>query len=67
MDSKGSPNDGPLPGGERMTIPETHYARTADDVSIAYQVLGEGSADLIFSWGWISNVEYAWEHPWPAA
>ena len=43
--------------------PETRYVRTADGVSIAYQVLGDGPIDLVSVPGWISNVETAWEEP----
>jgi pimeloyl-ACP methyl ester carboxylesterase/class 3 adenylate cyclase len=42
--------------------PETRYARSGD-VSIAYQVLGEGPFDLVFAPGFVSNVEYGWEEP----
>jgi pimeloyl-ACP methyl ester carboxylesterase len=46
--------------------PETHYARSGD-VSIAYQVMGEGPFDLVFVPGSISHVELAWEVPaWAA-
>jgi pimeloyl-ACP methyl ester carboxylesterase len=40
----------------------TRYARSGD-VSIAYQVVGDGPLDLVFVPGWISNVEAAWEEP----
>lgn len=43
-------------------IPETRYAKSGD-VSIAYQVLGNGSLDLIYVMGWVSNVEYFWQEP----
>jgi hypothetical protein len=43
-------------------IPSTHYVKS-DDVYIAYQVLGEGSLDLIFVPGFVSNVEAMWLHP----
>lgn len=43
-------------------IPETRYAKSGD-TSIAYQVTGEGPADLLFIPGWISHVEQAWEEP----
>jgi class 3 adenylate cyclase len=33
------------------------------DVSIAYQVVGEGPLDLIIVPGWISHVDFAWEDP----
>jgi pimeloyl-ACP methyl ester carboxylesterase len=45
-----------------MPRPETQYARCGD-FSIAYQVLGDGPVDLLYSQGWLSNVEYAWESP----
>jgi pimeloyl-ACP methyl ester carboxylesterase len=43
--------------------PETRYAKTADGVHIAYQVVGEGPVDLVFVMGWASNVEAMWEEP----
>jgi class 3 adenylate cyclase/pimeloyl-ACP methyl ester carboxylesterase len=42
--------------------PETHYAKSGD-VSIAYQVLGDGPFDLVFAPGFVSNVEFGWEEP----
>ena len=42
-----------------MEIPETRYAKSGD-VSIAYQVVGEGRFDIVFSAG-ISHVELLWE------
>lgn len=45
-----------------MQRPETHYARCGD-ISIGYQVFGEGSVDLLYVQGWLSNIEYAWESP----
>ncbi len=47
--------------------PDTRYATTEDGTHIAYQVLGDGPVDIVAVPGWISNVEFAWEHPWPAA
>ena len=45
-----------------MEIPETRYAKTADGVHIAYQVLGEGPVDVVFAnSAYISNVEIGWE------
>jgi class 3 adenylate cyclase len=41
---------------------ETRYARSGD-VNIAYQVVGHGPLDLVLVFGWISNVELAWEEP----
>jgi class 3 adenylate cyclase/pimeloyl-ACP methyl ester carboxylesterase len=42
--------------------PETRYAKSGD-VSIAYQVLGDGPFDLVFAPGSVSNVEFGWEEP----
>jgi pimeloyl-ACP methyl ester carboxylesterase len=44
-------------------VPETRYARS-DDVSIAFQVFGEGSVDLVYVPGWVSNVELIWDDPY---
>jgi pimeloyl-ACP methyl ester carboxylesterase/class 3 adenylate cyclase len=43
-------------------LSRTRYTKSGN-VSIAYQVTGEGPIDLVFTHGWISNVEYAWENP----
>ncbi len=43
-----------------MTIPETRYATTEDDVSIAYQIVGEGEIDLALDLGIYGNVEVLW-------
>ena len=45
-----------------MSAPETRYAKSGD-VSIAYQVVGEGPFDLVYVPGWISNIELMWEEP----
>jgi pimeloyl-ACP methyl ester carboxylesterase/DNA-binding CsgD family transcriptional regulator len=42
------------------------YARSGD-VNIAYQVVGEGSMDLVLVLGWISHLAYVWELPAMAA
>src|SRR6266540_316542 len=47
-------------------IPQTRYAKSGD-VHIAYQVIGEGSIDLVFVPGWITHVELGWEDPSEAA
>jgi class 3 adenylate cyclase/pimeloyl-ACP methyl ester carboxylesterase len=41
-------------------VPTTRYARSGD-AAIAYQVAGEGSLDVLFMTGWISQVEQLWE------
>jgi len=45
-----------------VDVPETRYAKSGD-LSIAYQVVGEGPLDLIYVPGWISNVELMWDEP----
>jgi pimeloyl-ACP methyl ester carboxylesterase/class 3 adenylate cyclase len=46
-----------------VTIPETRYAKTADGVHVAYQVLGTGPVDMVFVMGWVTNIEVMWEEP----
>ena len=46
-----------------MEIPDTRYAKTADGVHIAYQVVGHGPLDLVFVPPWVSDVEIQWEEP----
>jgi pimeloyl-ACP methyl ester carboxylesterase len=47
-------------------VPETKYARCGS-LHIAYQVVGEGSTDLVFVPGIASHVEFQWEEPTQAA
>lgn len=42
--------------------PTTHYARTVDDVHVAYQVFGEG-VDLVFVPGFVSHIDNYWDLP----
>ncbi len=44
-----------------MPLP-TQYAKSGD-VSIAYQVLGDGPLDLVFVMGWVSHLDWFWEEP----
>jgi class 3 adenylate cyclase len=43
-------------------VPKTHYARSGE-LSIAYQVLGEGPFDLVVVPGFTSNLDIGWEMP----
>jgi class 3 adenylate cyclase/esterase/lipase len=43
-------------------LPTTQYAKSGD-LRIAYQVMGEGSFDIIYVPGWISHLELNWEMP----
>ena len=45
-----------------VDVPETRYANSGD-VSIAYQVLGEGPFDVVLVPPGVSHVELAWEVP----
>ena len=68
--------DGPVVRESRATKPpiveesitdsrapaKTQYTKSGD-VSIAYQVSGEGPTDLVYVQGWVSHLEYAWESP----
>jgi pimeloyl-ACP methyl ester carboxylesterase/class 3 adenylate cyclase len=42
--------------------PSTHYTRSGD-VTLAYQVLGDGPIDLVFVMGWVSHLDYFWTEP----
>jgi hypothetical protein len=55
----------PLTGGAEdglVELPETRYAKTADGVHIAYQVIGNGPIDLLLVC-WLLNVEHIWRWP----
>ncbi len=45
-----------------MDAPETQYAQSGD-LSIAYQVFGEGELDLVFVPGFISHADLSWQAP----
>ncbi len=46
-----------------IDVPRTRYAKTADGVQVAYQVVGEGRVDMVFVMGWVTNLEVMWEDP----
>ncbi|MGH2952212.1 MAG: alpha/beta fold hydrolase [Solirubrobacterales bacterium] len=48
-----------------MNPPKTQYARSGD-VSIAYQVVGDGPADLVLVPGFATHLEIEWEAPFYA-
>ncbi len=43
-------------------IPPIRYTRV-DNISVAYQVLGDGPFDIVYVPGWISHLEYGWAQP----
>ena len=46
-----------------VNVPEVHYARDRDGVSLAYQVVGRGKVDIVYAPPWLSNLELIWENP----
>jgi class 3 adenylate cyclase len=47
-----------------VEIPEFRYATTADGVSIAYQLAGDGPIDIVYmDSAWTSNVDLSWGWP----
>src|SRR5205085_2412413 len=50
-------------GRQNEDVPETKYARVADDSYVAYQVIGDGPIDLVYTAGWFGHVEAQWEYP----
>jgi pimeloyl-ACP methyl ester carboxylesterase len=42
--------------------PRTQYARSGD-LNIAYQVVGDGPIDLVFTFGWASHLDFQWADP----
>ncbi len=45
-----------------ITMPQTQFVRSGD-VSIAYQVIGDGPVDIVLVPGYVSHVELIWEFP----
>jgi pimeloyl-ACP methyl ester carboxylesterase/DNA-binding CsgD family transcriptional regulator len=45
-----------------VETPETRYVES-DGLSIAYQVLGDGPLDLVYTPSFVSNLELAWDWP----
>ena len=45
-----------------MERSETRYAKSGD-VHIAYQVVGDGPVDLVVVPGFVSHLEWQWQHP----
>ena len=52
---------------DKLIVPETRYLRTADDVFIAWQAVGEGPIDVAIGFHYLeSNVDLMWDEPdWP--
>ena len=50
-----------------MSGPELRYATTADGTHIAYLVLGDGPVDLVYAFGYMSNIDADGDVPFHAA
>lgn len=46
--------------------PKTKYTKSGD-FNIAYQVIGQGSIDILYIPGWVSNIDMMWTEPRLAA
>ena len=46
-----------------VDVPDTRYAKTADGLHIAYQVVGGGPPDVIYANSFMSHIEVSWEYP----
>ena len=46
-----------------MSLVATRYARAGEDSYVAYQVVGDGPIDLVYTSGWLGHVEAQWEYP----
>src|SRR4051794_31995616 len=49
-----------------MRRPEPRYATTTDGTHIAYLVLGDGPVDLVYSFGYMSNIDADGDVPFHA-
>ena len=57
---------GVRPAQPTPPVPRTRYALSGD-LSVAYQVFGDGPLDLVYVPGYISHVEHHWKFPAHAA
>jgi class 3 adenylate cyclase len=62
----GPERDTPAVDTPSQGLPETRYAKSGE-ISIAYQVVGDGPFDIVWVPGSLSNVELVWEIPLAAA
>lgn len=46
-----------------LTPPQTSYARTRDNVHVAFEVVGDGPFDLVWANSWLSHIEFSWDNP----
>jgi pimeloyl-ACP methyl ester carboxylesterase len=53
-----------LPGRCAVPMPETPYALSGD-VHVAFQVMGEGSVNVVYIPGWVSHLELEMENGLP--
>ena len=46
----------------RIVKPDINYTKSGS-INIAYQVFGQGTIDLVYIPGWVSNIDWVWECP----
>lgn len=60
--SSPSPESFQTLGHEAAAAPETQYTRSGD-VTIAYQIIGDGPIDIVLVQGWVTHLDLSWELP----
>ena len=56
-----------LPGRQTTGHPPPTRYVDCNGVKVAWQVFGEGPAEIVFVSGWVSNVDLYWQYPQPRA
>jgi class 3 adenylate cyclase len=46
-----------------MDLPQTQYATAPSGARVAYQVLGQGTRDVLLSTDWLSCIDLMWDEP----
>ena len=46
-----------------MEVPQTQYATAPNGARVAYQVVGEGTRDIILNTNWLSCIDLMWDEP----
>lgn len=46
-----------------MEVPQTRYAIAPSGARIAYQVVGDGTRDILLNTNWLSSIDLMWDEP----
>ena len=46
-----------------MRVPRTRYATAPSGARVAYQVIGDGSRDILLTTDWLSSIDLMWDEP----